>query len=44
MKSFFARLTISCIARIEQENYVDDEFTEDVHTFIMSDFQSAFDI
>ena len=32
-----------CIATIEQENNVDDDFTEDVSTFLMSDFKSTFD-
>ena len=33
MARFFARSTILCIASIEQENNVDDEFIEHVHTY-----------
>ena len=42
-RCFLAELDIFYIARIEQENNIDDKFTEDVRTVIMSDFQSAFD-
>ena len=35
---FLPRLTLLYIAHIEQENNVDNEFTEDVRTFLMSDF------
>ena len=31
------------IACIEQENIVDNDFNEDVRTFLMSDFWSTFD-
>ena len=44
MTSFFlAQLTLLYIACIEQENNVDDDFTEYVRTFLMSDFWSTFD-
>ena len=35
---FLAQFTILYIARIDQENNVDDEFAEDVRTLIVSDF------
>ena len=45
MRHFFqVLLTLLYIARIEQDNIVDDAFTEDVHTFLISDFQSTLDI
>ena len=37
---FLAQLAILYIVRIEQENNVDDDFTEDLRTFIISDFLS----
>ena len=40
---FWAQLTILYIERIEQENKVEYNFTEYVHNFLMSDFQSNFD-
>ena len=40
---YLAQLTLLYIACIEQENNVDDEFTEDVRTFLISDFLSALD-
>ena len=43
MRYFFARLTLLYSALIEQEKNVVDDFTEDVHTFLMSDFSSTFD-
>ena len=36
---FFAPLTLLYIILIEQENSVDDDFTEDVRNFVMSNFQ-----
>ena len=40
---FLERWTILYIERIEQENNVDDEFTEDVHTFLTYDLRSKLD-
>ena len=38
---FKAILTLLDIAHIEKVNNVDDDFTEDVRTFLISDFQST---
>ena len=38
MRRFFARLTLLYIARIEQNNNGDDDFTEYLRTFLISDF------
>ena len=44
MRNFsWEKLTLLYIARIEQANNVDDDFTEYVHTFLISDFWSKFD-
>ena len=42
-RCFREQLTLFYIARIEQENNVYDDFTEDVRTFLMSYFLSTFD-
>ena len=44
IRLFLARLTLLYIAFIEQNNYVDDNFIEDVHTVLLSNFLSTFDI
>ena len=36
---FLARLTLFYITRIEQENNFDDDFSEDIRTFIISYFR-----
>ena len=41
---FWARLNILYIARIEQENNFDDDFNEDMRTFLISYFLSKLDI
>ena len=35
MRLFLAQLTLLYIAYVEQENNVDDEFTEDLRTFFI---------
>ena len=40
---FFARLTLLYITRIYQQNNGDDDFTEDLHTFLISYFLSSLD-
>ena len=40
---FLPKLTLLYIARIEQENNVDYDFTEDVRTFLMYDLRSRSD-
>ena len=41
-RCFCARFTLLYIERIEQENNVDDDFNEDLRTFLMSYFLSTF--
>ena len=43
MRHFLVRLTLLKIAHIEQGNNVDDDLTEDVRTFLISDFPSTLD-
>ena len=41
MRSFFAQCILLYRARIEQERHADDDFTEYIHTFFISNLPSA---
>ena len=40
---FLAKLIILYIARIEHKNNADEDYINDVHIFLLSDFLSRFD-